>query len=94
MSADRNYTPRAKPGLSDLQDALFDQIDRLSDPELDGDKLDAELRRTKAINDIAGRVVDVGRLSVAAYEAAARHGQLPANAEPLLLTAGSGDDAA
>ena len=94
MSDKKNYIPSRKPGLSDLQDALFDQIDRLSDPALAGDELDAELRRTKAINDVAGRIVDIGRLSVSAYEAAGRHGQIPSNVTPPLLTTGRRNDAA
>ena len=87
-----NYKRKLKPGLADLQDALFDQIDRLSDPELKGDKLDAELRRAKAVNDVAGRIVDVGRLSVNAWEAAARHGAV--RGKPLALLTGPQDDAA
>ena len=85
----KNYEPALKPSLGDLHDALFDQIDRLSDPDCKGDALDAEIRRTKAVNDVAGRIVDVARVQVAAYEAAGRHGQIPANVSPPLLAAPS-----
>ena len=79
--------------LADLQDALFGQIDRLSDPNISEDKLKAEVARTKALTDVASRIVDVGRLSVDAWEAAGRQG-LQIKGKPLPLLTGPQDDAA
>ena len=82
-----------KRQLVDLQDALFSQIDRLSDPDISEDKLKTEIARTKALTDVASRVVDVGRLSVDAWDAAARHGTI-LKGKPLPLLTGPSDDAA
>ena len=79
--------------LRHLQDALFEQIYRLSDPDISEDKLKLEVARTKALTDVASRVVDVGRLSVDAWDAAARHGTV-LKGKPLPLLTGPSDDAA
>ena len=82
-----------KRQLVDLQDALFGQIGRLSDPDISEERLKLEVARTKSLTDVASRIVDVGRLSVDAWEAAGRQG-LQLKGKPLPLLTGPSDDAA
>ena len=42
--------------LADLNEILFDQLERLSDPDLTGDALTAEISRTEAITKVAGQL--------------------------------------
>lgn len=51
-----------KNKLSDLNDHLFAQLERLSDEELGGDKLVEEISRAKAVTSIASQIVANGNL--------------------------------
>lgn len=51
-----------KNSLTDLQDVLFDQLDRLSEIEKDDDTLTFELNRSKAITSISKEIIDSKRL--------------------------------
>ncbi len=42
-----------KNTLTDLNNHLFAQLERLGDEDLDGEKLQQEINRAKAISDIA-----------------------------------------
>lgn len=44
--------------LSDLNEILFNQLERLSDPELTGEALEAEIDRTEAITKVAGQFIN------------------------------------
>lgn len=44
--------------LSDLNNHLFAELERLDDEELTGDKLIEEINRAKAITDVAKQVVE------------------------------------
>lgn len=57
-----------KNTLSDLNNHLFSQIERLSDEELKGEELQEELERSKAISDIARNVVSNGNLILQAHK--------------------------
>lgn len=43
--------------LADLNEILFDQLERLSNPDLNGDALTAEISRTEAITKVAGQFI-------------------------------------
>ena len=43
--------------LTDLNEILFNQLERLSDPALDGDALEAEIKRTEAVTKVAGQFI-------------------------------------
>jgi len=69
-----------KNKLTDLNDHLFMQLERLNDEELTGDEMLNEIKRARAINDTAGKIIDNARLALDAtrlqveYGTAARTG--------------------
>jgi len=50
--------------LTELNDYLFDQLSRLSNPDLSGDELEHELSRSKGIEGISKEIVSNARLSL------------------------------
>jgi len=44
--------------LTSLNNYLFEQIERIQDDELSGEDLDKELKRSAAICDVAGKIID------------------------------------
>lgn len=48
--------------LTDLNNHLFAQLERLGDEDLTGDKLAEEINRAKAVSDIATQVISNGNL--------------------------------
>lgn len=48
--------------LGDLQNHLFEQLERLNDDDLKGDSLKEEINRSKAMTNIGGSIIDNGRL--------------------------------
>lgn len=59
-----------KNTLDDLNDHLFAALERLSDEDLQGDKLIAELKRCEGIVKIGSVIVDNADLKLRAYEMA------------------------
>ncbi len=45
--------------LIDLNDYLFEQIERLNDEELRGDELDQEIKRSKAVASVANQMINL-----------------------------------
>jgi len=70
--------------LSDLNDYLFMQIERLDDETLEGDKLKQEIERVDKIVNVANAVIDNGNLMLKACIAAETH--MIDNKSMLLLT--------
>ena len=58
-----------KNKLVDLNNHLFAQIERLSDEEVVGDKLNEEIERSKAIGSVATKIIDNARLVLDAQKA-------------------------
>lgn len=72
-----------KNRLTDLNDILFAQLERLTDESLSGDQIGQELQRTQSVVQIADRIVDTARLQLDAAKLIAGNGgdmrkQLPA----------------
>ena len=51
-----------KNTLGDLKHHLFMQLERLNDEELILENLQQEIKRSKAIADVAGKIIDNGKL--------------------------------
>lgn len=63
-----------KNRLTDLNDHLFAQMERLSEEGLSTEKIADEVSRAEAIVKIADKIVDNARLALQACELVAKHG--------------------
>ncbi len=50
--------------IEDMRNHLFAQLERLGDEGLKGEALDAEISRARAINGVAGQLIDSARVEV------------------------------
>ncbi len=65
----------SKVSLSDLNDHLFDQLDRLADRNLTPEETEAEIKRTGAMVGLADRISANADLSLKAARLFAEHGK-------------------
>lgn len=63
-----------KSRLTDLNLHLFEQLERLNDEELKGEKLEQEINRSKVITDVAQTIINNGSLALKAAELANEYG--------------------
>lgn len=82
----------SKNKLVDLNDHLFEQLERLNDEELTGDKLQEEINRSKAITDVASKLIDNGNLMLKAVHEQNEYGTGIRNVPKLLLGANSDEE--
>lgn len=77
-----------KNKLTDLNDILFAQLERLTADDLAGEAMAAEVQRTAAVVQLADRIVDGARLQLDGAQFLAAHGGKPAAALPAALGIG------
>lgn len=76
-----------KNSLNDLNAYLFEQLDRLSNDDLQGEELEQEIERSKALNSIGRTIVDNASTMLKAAELNANYGR-GNNLVPNLLESG------
>ncbi|WP_420415897.1 hypothetical protein [Marinovum algicola] len=64
-----------KNKLTDLNDHLFAQLERLSDDDLDAEGIEREAKRADAIVSVAEQITDNADLQLKAAKLFAEHGQ-------------------
>lgn len=52
--------------LSDLNNHLFAQLERINDEDIDGEELQTEIHRSKAVSSIASQIISAGKLALEA----------------------------
>lgn len=55
-----------KNTLTDLNNYLFEQIERLNDDELSEDQLEKEIKRSEAVQKVARTIIENGQLALSA----------------------------
>lgn len=63
-----------KNKLLDLNNHLFEQLERLNDEDLKGDALQEEIERSKSVTAVAGKIVDNAKLALEAEKLKIEYG--------------------
>ena len=74
-----------KNKLTDLNDHLFAQLERLGDEDTIGEKLEEEICRSKAITDVSKQVVSNARLVLDAQQFKTEFGLTASSSMPKML---------
>ena len=77
-----------KNTLTDLNNYLFEAIERLNDDELTEEQLDKEIKRSEAVQKIAKTIIDNGTLALQAKKHLDEYGQGDCVEMPLLGVTG------
>ncbi len=78
-----------KNTLTDLNNYLFESIERLQDDNLDAEELEKEIKRSEAVQKIAKTIIDNGALAIQAQRMMYDQGVETKVAMPLLGIADS-----
>lgn len=77
-----------KNTLTDLNNYLFEAIERLNDDELTEEQLDKEIKRSEAVQKIAKTIIDNGSLALQAKKHMDEYGQGASVELPMLGVTG------
>ncbi len=80
--------PRNK--ITDLNDHLFEQLEKLSDPDMNDEDLEKEIKRSKAMSGLASNIIGAAKVTVDAMKLIG-HGQVRREDLPLLLSGSKGE---
>lgn len=68
MKLERGWIKLPRNKLSDLNNHLFMQLERLNDESIEGEKLQEEITRAKAVSSIAAQIINNGSLVLKSQE--------------------------
>lgn len=77
-----------KNTLTDLNDHLFAQMERLNDEALEGDALEAEIQRSRAVCDVAEQIIENASTVIRVVK---MRGEMGAAANVPRMLSGGGD---
>lgn len=63
-----------KNTLIDLNDHLFEQMERLNDDELNNEELDKEIKRAKAMTEVSSKIIENAALGLNAEKLRVEYG--------------------
>ncbi len=69
----------ARNKLMDLNNHLFEQLERLNDVSLSDVELDREIKRGKAMTDVAGKIIDNANIVLSAEKTRLEYGSSNTN---------------
>ena len=64
----RRKESQVKNKLSDLNNYLFEQLERLNDDDLSDEQVEREIKKSKAVTDIARTIIDNARVELDAIQ--------------------------
>lgn len=73
-----------KNTLTDLNNYLFEAIERLNDDSLDPDELDKEIKRSEAVTNVANTIIANGEMAIRAQKVMYDYGRGAEVEMPLL----------
>jgi hypothetical protein len=62
----------ARNKLSDLNNHLFEQLERLNDESLSNEDLEKEMKRQKSMSEVASNIIEINRISMDAMKLIAK----------------------
>ena len=80
-----------KNTLNDLNNYLFEQIERINDDTLTGDELDEELRKAESICKVSEKIIRNGELAYKTMKHMDEYGYNVQRSVPKMLTEGADD---
>jgi len=88
---DKREVNKMKNTLSDLNNYLFEELERLQDDELDEEKLNMEINRSKAISHVSAQIINNAKLALDAQKHFDEMGRDTDVVTPLLEVNGNGN---